>query len=1091
MHCPACDADIPDRSKFCNACGEPIPRACPSCGVSNGPRAKFCNECGSKLDATVEPIKRRSSAPAIAVPEAERRQLTVMFCDLVGSTRLAGLLDPEDLREVTRAYQEAASAAIRRFDGHIAQLLGDGLLVYFGYPNAHEDDAQRAGLTGLAIITAIEALSSRLQREMGIEVAVRIGIHTGTTVVGAMGDDSHKERLAIGETPNVAARLQGLAAPNTAVISAVTARLIRGRFDWQEIGRHELAGVAEPMQVYRLLRAAASGHSRMTALSDENRLTPMIGRERDLATLRASWQQCRDGNGRVALVTGEAGIGKSRLVHAFGAEIAIEEQTWLGCRCSPFYTGTAYRPLIEMLHGLCAFGDDDSDATLLEKLENQLGGLGFELTDAIPVLAPVLGVRIPDGRYSPLTLSPQMKKQRAQERLLELLMATARDKGLVLVVEDLQWADQSSLEILGLLVERFTAEPGAVPVLALLTARPGFEAPWPVDAEIALGRLPDDQVQVMIQNITSHKKLPGQVVELLTAKADGNPLYVEELTEMLLDSGQLALRDGTYELSVALPSLEIPATIRDSLVARLDRSSQAKTITQIAATIGREFDFGLMQKVMGIDSETLEEGLGHLGDAGILVQRGMPPTATYAFRHALVQDAAYSSLLRRTRQQYHGRIAEILESDAPGTASEVLAHHYRAAGDAARAIVYWQAAGQAALRSWALAEATTHLQRGLALIDELPAGQARALDELGLRLTIGVPLMLTRGFASPEMEATTGRIFELCAEVGDAAADRLFPAFYGLWIFHHVRALYPKAAEMADRMIELAGQSSDRGIELGGLHARGCTRLWRGRVADGRADLERALEIYDARAHGHLTFLFGQDARAFCLAILIWAYWSCGDIAKARAHRADALAWCDELGQPGSQAFVELVVSVFHCLMAEYEQAEDHSRTLIALSAEQGMPHWEAYGKISLGWSQASRGQADEGAELIRTGIATALAVGSRTSLSFGRAALIETELGRGRVAAAREVFDEHMVLVEESDERFFEPELIRLGGEIELAEGRAEGRGEGLAESRERAGETFRRALEIARQRGATVMAERAEASLARLARMDGPPDG
>ena len=1011
--------------------------------------------------------------------EAERRQLSVMFCDLVGSTRLAGRLDPEDLREVTRAYQEAAGVAIRKLGGHIAQLLGDGILVYFGYPNAHEDDAQRAGRAGLAIIEAIRELNVRIRREVGIELAVRIGIHTGTTVVGAMGDDQHSEQLAIGETPNIAARLQGLAEPNTVVISSMTARLMRGQFECDDLGVHELAGVAAPMRVYRLVRAT-SGPGRLMTVADDA-LTPLVGRDSDLATLQKSWKDCCTARGQSVIITGEAGIGKSRLVHSFGVSLSGQEHIWLGCRCSPFYTGTAFRPIIEMLQGLFALADDDDAEAELAKMEVGLAAVGLDQITAVPLLAPLLAISAPATRYPPLALSPQIRKQKTQELLIDILRRLASQKPLVFALEDLHWVDRSTLDLL----EQLRDILPEVKILALFTARSQAQQVWPADAHIALGRIPDSRVIEMVAAVAGNRSLPQQVVRLIVAKADGNPLYIEELTQMLLESGQLVERDGAYQLAVALPSLEIPATLRDSLMARLDRLPQAKQICQVGATIGREFEHALVRDVLGLSDAELASELEQLTEAGILLQRGAQPNAIYVFRHALLQDAAYGSLLRRTRQQYNSRIAELLERDAPDTPPEVLAHHYTEAGRPEKAIAYWQTAGQAALQSWALAEATQHLERGLALIGDLPDSPARALDELSLRVAIGVPLMLTRGFAAPDVEATYRRAFELCADVGDSAADRLFPALYGLWIYYQVKALYPKAEEMGERLLELARRSGDSSIEIGALHALGASRFWRGQVGQARDDLEQALAIYDAETHGPLAFMFGQDVRVFCLAMLIWVHWHDGDIEKARACRQEALDWCAELGQPGSQGFVELLVATFHCLMGEHELAQEHSRKLIALSQEQGMPHWEACGRITLGWSMIGGDQPEVGAETIRAGLDALSIVGTRTASSFWKSAQVNAELARGNVGEARRALGELVDFIADSDESCLEAEIIRLDGELILAEQRDRADGNEQAagnQARQLAASSFQRALDLARDHGAKILAQRAEASLAGL---------
>ncbi|MEM9492557.1 MAG: protein kinase, partial [Myxococcota bacterium] len=496
-----------------------------------------------------------------------------------------------------------------------------------------------------------------------------------------------------------------------------------------------------------------------------------------------------------------------------------------------------------------------------------------------------------------------------------------------------------------------------------------------------------------------------------------------------------------YQLDVALPSLDIPSTLRDSLVARLDRLPSAKLVVQVAAAIGRQFAYSLLRDVLELDDPVLERELDLLIEAGLLRARGKPPECEYSFGHALLQDAAYDSLLRRTRQKYHLAIAEVLESRFPDTAPEILAHHYSEAGKPTKAITLWHSAGQAALGAWALAEAMQHLGRGLELNATQPPSPERTADELSLRVAIGVPLMLSRGYAAPEVEETYRRAFELCSDVGDSAADRLFPALWGLWIYYQVKADYPQAEKMGERLLDLAERSGVSDIAMGAHQALGATRFWRGRVAAAQSHFEYALASYDADQHGHLVYLFGQDARVFCLAFLIWVHWHNGDIERARACRREALRRCEDLGQPGSNGFAQFMVATFHCLVGEYALAQGHAQTLIVLSEQQGMPHWEAYGRIAHAWaSVAHRGSdaelARDSAVTIRAGIDALITVGGRTSLSVWLSALVEAELRGGRADRAQAALDELSQFVQSSAERCYVPEFERLSGQVLLAAG-------------------------------------------------------
>ena len=586
-------------------------------------------------------------------PEAERRQLTVLFCDLVDSTVLAGQLDPEDLREVIRAYQAACATVIERLDGHIAQYLGDGLLVYFGYPQAHEDDAQRAVRAGLGMVAAVQALNAQFAARQGVRVAVRIGIHTGLVVVGDMGGGSRQEQLALGDTPNLAARLQGLAAPDTVVLSAATLRLVQGYFTYQDLGPQLLKGVAAPVHVYRML-GESGVQSRLEAVVP-SRLTPLVGREEEVALLQQRWTQATEGQGQVVLLSGEAGIGKSRLVQVLKDHVTNEPHARIEWRGSSYHQQSALYPVIVHLHRLLQWREGETPEDKLRKLETTLAASGLVLPEVVPLLAALLSLPLP-AHYPSLTLTPQRQRQKTLEALLTWLSAEARRQPVLVIVEDLHWIDPSTLELLSLLIDQ-----GASARLCLvLTTRPEFRPPWAMVAHLTtltLRRFAPAQVTRLATHVAGDKALPPTVLEEVVRKTDGVPLFVEELTKVVLESGLLQEREDRYELTGPLPPLAIPATLHDALMARLDRLAAAKLVAQLGAVIGRTFAYALVQAVAPLDAVTLQGALAQLVDAELIAQRGMPPQATYMFKHALIQDAAYQSLLRSTRQQYHQRIA--------------------------------------------------------------------------------------------------------------------------------------------------------------------------------------------------------------------------------------------------------------------------------------------------------------------------------------------------------------------------------------------------------------------------------------------------
>jgi class 3 adenylate cyclase len=622
----------------------------------------------------VQTPQEASAHVAPSIPEAERRQLTVLFCDLVDSTGLARQLDPEDLREVVRAYQEACAKVIARFEGHIAQYLGDGLLVYFGYPSAHEDDAQRAVRAGLGIVEAMGQLNTRLTQERGVQLAVRLGSHTGLVVVGEVGGGTRQEQLALGETPNLAARLQGLAAPNTLVISAATFHLLGGFFACQPLGTPLLKGFAQPLAVYRVLYESMA-RSRLEAVGSTG-LTPLVGREQEIGLLLERWAQVKQGVGQVVLLSGEAGIGKSRLVQVLKEQVAAEPQAWLTpYQCSPYYQHSALYPIIDRLERVVLrFEREESPEQKLRKLEGFLVQYGLPLAEVVPLFAALLSLPL-GADYAPLTVSPERQKQQTLQALLTILLRIAVQQPVLFVMEDLHWVDPTTLEWLSLLVDQGpTAR-----LLTLLTFRPDFSPPWTGRSHltlVTLPRLPRRQAVEMTGRVAHGKALPPEVVAQVVAKTDGVPLFVEELTKMVLESGLLQEREECYALTGPLPSLAIPATLHDSLMARLDRLATVKGLAQLGATLGREFAYELLQAVSPWDEATLR---------------------------------------RRLQQLVAAHFPETAEAQP-----EWLAHHYTEAGLNAQAVAFWQQAGQRAIERPAHLEAIAHLAKGLEVLGTLP-----------------------------------------------------------------------------------------------------------------------------------------------------------------------------------------------------------------------------------------------------------------------------------------------------------------------------------------------------------------------------------
>jgi len=1059
----------------------------------------FCDECGFDLRKSKEAPARDDSGPLDAMPtaaksdvqatapaaearapEAERRQLTVMFCDLVESTHLSARLDPEDLREVVRSYQETAAEVIQGFEGHIAQYLGDGLLVYFGYPRAHEDDAHRAVRTALGIVEAMGTLNSRLESEYSIQLAVRLGIHTGPVVVGEMGGGGRHEQLALGETPNIAARLEGLAEPNTVVISAMTKRLVQGAFVLEDLGSHRLKGVPEPMAVARVLNP-------IVIQSDEEEVvtgvvTTLVGRDEEIGLLLRRWEQSKEGFGQVVLINGEPGIGKSALADVLREHVAKEGYTRATYHCSPYHTNSALYPVITHVQRLWGWERDDTSAKKLDKMEEVLRSTGLPLKEVVPLFAALFSVPLSEGRYPPLGLTPQQEKQQTQDALVAWLLEEAERQPMLVVWEDLHWGDPSTLEIIGLLVEQVPT----APMLIVLIFRPQFVPPWPTRSHmtpITLNRLERPQVEAMITQLGGGKALPAEVVQHIVARTDGVPLYVEELTKMLLESDLLREEADHYALAGQLSGVAIPATLQDSLMARLDRLPMVREVAQLGAVLGREFAYDMLQALAAVEESTLQDRLGQLVGAELLYQRGRPPRAKYMFKHALIQDAAYASLLKRTRQQYHQQIAQMLEAEFPETVEaepELVAHHYTEAGLNEQAVGYWLQAGKRAAQRSANVEAINHLTKGLEVLMTLPDTVERAHQELDLQTTLGPVLMAVKGQSSQDTERAYARARELCQQVGET--PQLFPVLHGLWRFYMVRAEFHATRELAEQLFGLAQRAEDPALLLEAQRVMGTTMFWLGEMRQAQAHFEQGMALYDPQQHRSHAFVYGQDPGVACQSFAGWPIWVLGypDQALQSVHKALTLA--QELTHPFSLVYVLAMAAVVHQFRREAQEAQERAEELIALSTEQGFPHWLAFGTILRGWALTAQGQGAEGISLIHQGLDSHRALGAEVDKPYFLALLTEAYGKVGQPEEGLTVLGEALAIVDNTGGRNWEPELRRLKGELLLMQ-----QGQKVAEAEE----CFRKALETARRQEGKSLELRVAMSLSRLWQQQGKQEG
>ncbi|MBI4538387.1 MAG: AAA family ATPase [Gemmatimonadetes bacterium] len=1000
---------------------------------------------------------------------AERRQLTVMFCDLVGSTALAGRLDPEELRELLRSYHLACSEVTARYGGYIAQYLGDGVLVYFGYPDAHEDDARRAVYAGLEIMDAVRRLAHGAGRE--ISLAARAGIHTGPVVAGEVGAGAGRQQLALGLTPNIAARLQALAEPYGVLISRATDGLVQGFFECESLGRRELKGIEERVEVLRVARALDVRSTFESAVA--RGLSHAVGRVRELEALVSAYESVARGEGRVALVSGEAGIGKSRLVLMLRERLAPGEQAWLVAPCSPYDQTSAWSPIVELLHKFFQFRREDGGPERLVRIEGALRPLDLPTQRAVPLFASLLGVPY-TGRYPELELGPQKQRELTIETLIATLLRLTEARPLVLTVEDLHWSDPSSLELLDRLVERVSE----ARLLLILTFRPSFSSAWNGAGHILrlpLERLAEEEAAVLVTDVTGGRRLPPELVRRVLAHADGVPLFIEELTRSLLESGVLEESDQGYELTSALSSLAIPATLNDSLMARLDRLGPAREIAQLAAVIGREFGRGLLAAVAEVESAALEPKLEELVESGLVQRRRSGGEELFAFKHALVREAAYATLLRRTRQEYHRRVAGVLAAD-PAIAEmrpELLALHLAEAQLPEPAIRAWLKAAELAMSRWASTEAIEHLTRGLKVLAALPEGAERNRLELELQSALGRALTSARGYAAPEVERTYARALELCERMGDSV--QLFWMLWGLGGYYMVRGDLMRP--IRKQMLRLAQTLGDPSIAVEGHFANGIIEFYLGGLAVACRDLDRAVELDTPGRSEARNLVIGVDGGITAASFGAMANWLAGRAARAAALAEECEALAHRLRHTYSYAFALTHIAFLHLMRRHLSAAMTRAAEALSIAEEKGFLVFKPMCGLVLGWAATHEAEAPErGLTIMRHSLDGWREAGALIWQTYFLAHLADRHTALGGLDEADALLQEALEAAHRTHERFWEPELHRLKGNVGLARGDDE-----TAEA------AYRRALEVADSQGARALALRAARALARLLRDTG----
>jgi class 3 adenylate cyclase/predicted ATPase len=1021
-----------------------------------------------------EPLPLRKDKPSCNgpdrdLPSAERRHLTVMFCDLVGSTRFSAELDPEDWGDVIRVYQEAVRETVRRFEGYIAKFMGDGVLVYFGYPNAQEKDAERAVRTGLAILEAIPCLDTGAVN--GTRLSVRIGIASGLVVVGeAIGEGAAREHTVVGETPNLAARLQALASPNSILISAATHDLVGGIFACQHLGPQMLKGLSDPVRVWRVDGLRETEGEEDAELEPTTNEFPLVGRDEEIGLLRRAWQQTRDGrHGQVVFVSGEPGIGKSALIDTLRREVRAEGWTRITFRCSPYHTNSALYPVVEHWKRHAGWQPEDDSATRLNKLDGALKTYRLPREEAVPLFASLLSLPLGD-RYPSLTLTPERLKEQTADAIVALSLEEAERHPLLMVWEDVHWADPSTLDLLGQLIDQAPT----VPLLIILTYRPDFTPPWPARSHVkplTLGRLERPQIEVMADHLAGGKALPAEVAEHIVLKTDGVPLFVEEMTKAVLGSDVLRLEGNRYALTGPLSEIHIPASLYESLMARLDRLPAVREVAQLGAVLGREFAYEMLRAITALDETRLCEILCRLVEAELLYQRGRPPRARYMFKHALIQDAAYQSLLRRTRQQYHRRVAELLESNFPETAEaspELVAHHFAEAGLLEPAVAYRQRAGERAMQRSANQEAIGHLTTGLNQLAQLPDSPERTGRELALQRLLGQASFAIKGYASPEASRAFNRARELCAATGDDVS--IFPILFGVWAFQLTGAHFSDAERTGAEMLDRAARTGDAGAYLAAHCAVGVCDFHLAALAKARPSLEKAIASY-RRLDKSLAYEYGLDLGAVSAAYSAWCLWLLGFPDEALRMDDEGLAIIKRSGHDYSRFRGLYWSSVLHSFRREWPIAEERAAATIASAHERGLSMVVPVGQIIQGVARAMIDPSDETVDQVRAALTAYRTTGARFHTTNHLVLLAQVLAARGRNREGLSVVRDARALAEETGERFVEAEIHRVEGGLLLAENRS-----AEAES------CYLRALELARDQGARSLELRAARDLARL---------
>jgi len=999
-------------------------------GLGFGPRKRILSAIAQARPQ--DDLPRGSAAqPPASDSVGERRQVTVMFCDLVGSTALSTQLDPEELRDLIQAYRQACGDVVARYDGYVAQYLGDGLLIYFGWPRAHEDQAERAVRAGLEIVRVVNAIraASRL--------SVRVGLTTGTVVVGeASCADNSESKLAVGEAPNLAARLMSLAGPDQVVIEPATRYLVGNHFALTALGTHSLKGFTAPVPVWRV-DAVRQTEGRFDAVHAGKELSDMVGREDELALLLRNWEGARQGQGQVVLVSGEAGIGKSRLCHALRQGLA-QPHTALRYQCSPHFTNSALYPLITHLELAAKLAREDSPEQKLDKLEALLAGDAGLMAEAAPLIANLLS--LPLRRYPPLNLSPQRQKEKTLEALVEQVEALARRQPVLIVFEDLHWLDPTSQAFLDALVLRLPR----LPVLLVATHRPDYSPPGeglPHVTKLALHRLQPSKVTQFVGAMTGGRQLPAEVLNEIIAHTDGVPLFVEELTKSVLESGLLREDGKRYTLATPLPALAIPTSLRDSLAARLDRLGPFKEIAQVGACIGREFSRELLYRVAAVQGDQLDEALDRLVEAELIMRRQTQSDVIYTFKHALVQDAAYELLLKSRRQTLHARIAQTLGADYPDQVAqspELLAHHYTQAGRLDHAIPLWRKAGALAIERVALNEALAHLQKALTLTSQGPDTSDRDALELTIREQLNAVWAGLGGWAGEVIGTNTARILLLAWRQGNTRS--LIIGLWWMWTNTITQGRIADSLPLAQSLLDEGEGTDDVDLKVFGPAAAMVSHFLLGQLSEAQTHADQVLALYDPQRAEQLIQLAGHDLKTFVGVYSCQWIWMQGDYQRATEVSEESCAHARAVGHAFNLVWSLTYTAYIFAYGREPELLLDRLALADRLAQEQGLAF---FGQVSIpqatGAGLLQQGPTSDAIALLRRGIEDWSKVGGGVRIPYLKSVLAQALAEQGDLAEAMQLIDECLEQIERPafQERIWLAEVRRIKGWLMMRLGR------------------------------------------------------